>query len=131
MRAEDYAFVVLSRFVNSLSNYVSSGNSRRCQACHLPACLLCCPVSMAWWWAGWLLLAVLVHIPLNLPPASHPPLMQGGAETIARGNDGGWALPIGALVLGLRHIGLSGYNAKVCGRVDVWPAHLVNGWANG
>jgi hypothetical protein len=57
--------------------------------------------------------------------------MQGGAETIARGNDGGWALPIGALVLGLRHIGLSGYNAKVGGWVDVWPARLINGWANG
>ena len=39
--------------------------------------------------------------------------LQGGAGAIAGGADGGWALSIGALVLGLRHIGLSGYGAQV------------------
>lgn len=52
------------------------------------------------------------HIPI-LPPAT---TVQGGAATISRGSDGGWALPIGALVLGLRHVGLSGYGAQVRGR---------------
>lgn len=42
-----------------------------------------------------------------------PPHPQGGAAAISHGADGGWALPIGALVLGLRHIGLSGYGAQV------------------
>jgi hypothetical protein len=39
--------------------------------------------------------------------------LQGGAAAIAGGSDGGWALPIGSLVLGLRHVGLSGYNPTV------------------
>ena len=47
VRAEDYAFVVLSRFVNSLSNYVSCTDSRwnasRLRAC-LHACMLVVPL---------------------------------------------------------------------------------------
>jgi len=53
-----------------------------------------------------------MQIPQSLPPPlSLSP--QGGAAAISGGSDGGWALPIGALVLGLRHIGLSGYGAQV------------------
>ncbi|KAL4852989.1 Phosphoglucan [Chlorella vulgaris] len=63
IRTEDYAFVLLSRFVNSLEQ-------------------------------------------------------RGGASTIAGGSDGAWALPIGSLVLGLRHIGLSGYNPTECMAVE-------------
>jgi hypothetical protein len=40
---------------------------------------------------------------------------QGGADALAGANDGGWALPIGCLVLALRHIGLNGYNQQVPG----------------
>lgn len=47
---------------------------------------------------------------LPLPPA------QGGAAAIASGSDGGWALPIGALVLSLRHLGLGGYAPQVGAR---------------
>lgn len=46
------------------------------------------------------------------PPAS---LAQGGAAAISGGSDGAWALPIGALVLGLRHLGLGGYAPQVWG----------------
>uniref|UniRef100_A0A1D2A6P8 CBM20 domain-containing protein n=2 Tax=Auxenochlorella protothecoides TaxID=3075 RepID=A0A1D2A6P8_AUXPR len=31
---------------------------------------------------------------------------QGGAESLVQGKDGGWALPLGSLVLGLRQVGL-------------------------
>lgn len=39
---------------------------------------------------------------------------RGGAEFLATANDGAWALPIGALVLSLRQIGLTGYNHAEC-----------------
>ncbi len=39
---------------------------------------------------------------------------RGGAEFLAAANDGSWALPIGALVLSLRQIGLTGYNHAEC-----------------
>jgi len=39
---------------------------------------------------------------------------RGGADHLASGNDGAWALPVGALVLSLRHIGLTGYNQSEC-----------------
>ena len=34
------------------------------------------------------------------------------------GSDGTWALPIGTLVIGLRHIGLSGYNPSECMAIE-------------
>lgn len=39
---------------------------------------------------------------------------KGGAEFLATANDGSWALPIGALVLSLRQIGLTGYSQSEC-----------------
>ncbi|KAL4433837.1 hypothetical protein ABPG75_000278 [Micractinium tetrahymenae] len=69
VRAEDYAFVLLSRFINSVEE-------------------------------------------------------KGGAATIAAGSDGGWALPIGALVLGLRHLGLGGYSAQECMAIE----HELAAW---
>ena len=39
---------------------------------------------------------------------------KGGADYLASANDGAWALPIGALVLSLRHIGLTGYCQSEC-----------------
>jgi phosphoglucan,water dikinase len=39
---------------------------------------------------------------------------RGGAEFLATANDGSWALPIGALVLSLRQIGLTGYSHAEC-----------------
>lgn len=39
---------------------------------------------------------------------------QGGAEGLAGGPDGNWALPIGAAVLGVRHMGLSGWAPAEC-----------------
>lgn len=59
VRAEDYAFVLLSRFINTLED-------------------------------------------------------KGGANGLAHGNDGGWSLPLGCLVLGLRHVGLSGFDPGEC-----------------
>ena len=41
-------------------------------------------------------------------------LAQGGAETLVLGKDGEWALPIGASVLAVRHIGLSGWQPAEC-----------------
>ncbi|PRW57887.1 water chloroplastic isoform A [Chlorella sorokiniana] len=69
VRAEDYAFVLFSRFINAIEE-------------------------------------------------------QGGAQAISRGSDGGWALPIGALVLGLRHIGLSGFGAQECMAIE----HELTAW---
>jgi phosphoglucan,water dikinase len=40
--------------------------------------------------------------------------VQGGAATIASSPDAAWALPIGALVLGLRQVGLSGFDPGEC-----------------
>lgn len=39
---------------------------------------------------------------------SAPPrtMRKGGAESLVQGKDGGWALPLGSLVLGLRQVGL-------------------------
>jgi phosphoglucan,water dikinase len=59
IRAEDYIFMLLSRFMNSIDE-------------------------------------------------------KGGSDYLVDGNDGAWALPIGALVLSLRHIGLSGYKQSEC-----------------
>ncbi|PSC69113.1 water chloroplastic [Micractinium conductrix] len=69
VRAEDYAFVLLSRFINSVEN-------------------------------------------------------KGGAGGIASGSDGAWALPIGALVLGLRYLGLGGYASQECMAVE----HELAAW---
>lgn len=44
--------------------------------------------------------------------------MQGGAAALAAGSDSGWGLPIGTLVLGLRHIGLCGFEAGECMAVE-------------
>lgn len=41
-------------------------------------------------------------------------MMQGGSDYLKSANDGAWALPIGAIVLSLRHIGLSGYMQSEC-----------------
>ncbi|GAB4819879.1 hypothetical protein N2152v2_006925 [Parachlorella kessleri] len=63
VRTEDYAFVLLSRFINMLEE-------------------------------------------------------KGGAGALAGGNDGTWALPLGALVLGLRHVGLGGFQLGECMAVE-------------
>ena len=44
--------------------------------------------------------------------------MQGGTEYLETGNDGQWALPLGALVICLRHIGLSGYEQSECMAIE-------------
>lgn len=59
IRAEDYCFVLLSRFINVLES-------------------------------------------------------RGGAENLAKGNDGGWGLPLGALVLSLRQLGMCGFEPPEC-----------------
>jgi len=59
IRTEDYAFVLLSRFINGLEE-------------------------------------------------------RGGSNTLAEGNDGTWGLPLGALVIALRHVGLCGFQPAEC-----------------
>jgi phosphoglucan,water dikinase len=59
IRAEDYIFMMLSRFINNLED-------------------------------------------------------KGGYAFLQDANDGSWALPIGALVLSIRHIGLTGYQQSEC-----------------
>ena len=59
IRAEDYLFVLLSRFINTVED-------------------------------------------------------KGGSDYLEQGSDGAWALPIGALVLSLRHIGITGYMQSEC-----------------
>lgn len=59
IRAEDYIFVLLSRFINNIES-------------------------------------------------------KGGSDYLQDGTDGTWALPIGALVLSLRHIGITGYMQSEC-----------------
>ena len=45
-------------------------------------------------------------------------LKQGGAETLAGQGDPAWALPLGAVVLGVRHMGLSGWQASECMAIE-------------
>lgn len=45
-------------------------------------------------------------------------MLQGGAAALASGSDSGWALPVGALVLGLRQVGLSGFEPGECMAVE-------------
>ena len=44
--------------------------------------------------------------------------LQGGAEGLAGQNDPAWALPLGAVVLGVRHMGLSGWQAAECMAIE-------------
>jgi hypothetical protein len=82
-----------------------------CPACSAPACSC-------------------VHLPPSAATSnsrfnpSFQDALQGGAAAIAGGSDGGWALPIGSLVLGLRHVGLSGYNPTECMAVE----HELAAW---
>jgi len=69
IRAEDYVFVLLSRFINKVED-------------------------------------------------------RGGARALAGGTDGLWGLPIGALVIGLRHLGLSGYESSECMALE----HELTAW---
>lgn len=39
---------------------------------------------------------------------------QGGSQTLAEGSDSAWALPLGAAVLSVRHIGLGSWNQSEC-----------------
>lgn len=43
---------------------------------------------------------------------------QGGFEYLMNGSDGVWALPLGSLVLCLRHLGLSGYQQAECMAIE-------------
>lgn len=43
---------------------------------------------------------------------------QGGAEGLAGATDAGWAQPIGAAVLGIRHMGMSGWEPAECTAVE-------------
>lgn len=45
-------------------------------------------------------------------------LPQGGAEGLAGQNDPAWALPLGAVVLGVRHMGLSGWQVAECMAIE-------------
>ena len=40
--------------------------------------------------------------------------LQGGAEGLAGQADNAWDLPLGAIVLGVRHMGLSGWQGPEC-----------------
>ena len=44
--------------------------------------------------------------------------MQGGSEGLAGATDAGWAQPIGAAVLGIRHMGMSGWEPAECIAVE-------------
>jgi len=43
---------------------------------------------------------------------------QGGPAALAKGEDAAWALPIGAAVLAIRHVGLSGWEPRECAAVE-------------
>lgn len=40
--------------------------------------------------------------------------LQGGADGLAGQADSAWDLPLGAIVLGVRHMGLSGWQGPEC-----------------
>ena len=44
--------------------------------------------------------------------------LQGGAANLSAGTDSAWALPIGAAVLGVRHVGLGGWQPQECMAVE-------------
>ena len=44
--------------------------------------------------------------------------LQGGAGGLAGATDAGWAQPIGAAVLGIRHMGMSGWEPAECTAVE-------------
>ncbi len=43
---------------------------------------------------------------------------QGGPEALAGGEDGGWALPLGAALLGVRQVGLGGWQTAECAAIE-------------
>lgn len=43
---------------------------------------------------------------------------RGGASALSSGSDGAWGLPLGALVVGLRHLGLSGFDPGECMAIE-------------
>ena len=45
-------------------------------------------------------------------------MLQGGPDALASGADAAWALPIGAAVLAVRHVGLSGWQPRECAAVE-------------
>ena len=49
---------------------------------------------------------------LNFSPVNRG--QQGGPEVLAGAADGAWALALGALVLGVRHVGLGGWAPEEC-----------------
>ncbi|KAK9806472.1 hypothetical protein WJX73_000758 [Symbiochloris irregularis] len=44
--------------------------------------------------------------------------VQGGPEALAQGGDKAWALPLGAAVLGVRHLGLGGWQGPECMAIE-------------
>ena len=43
---------------------------------------------------------------------------QGGAEALAKAGDEAWRMPLGAAVLSVRHIGLSGWSQAECAALE-------------
>ena len=44
--------------------------------------------------------------------------VQGGAEALAQAGDEAWRMPLGAAVLSVRHIGLSGWSQAECAALE-------------
>lgn len=150
VRAEDYAFVLLSRFINTLEEKVwwwrwcvcvwGKGGGECCGLTQCGGCggwedcargsrtdkslsrVHCTPGGVGGCRGCPRSLVPLLQTPTHPPPThTHaPPLppAQGGAAALAGGNDGTWALPIGALVLGLRNVGLCGFELGECMAVE-------------
>ena len=88
LRAEEYAFVLLSRLLSMLAEQVR----------HL-----------------------LTHVQCRQKPSgadSHCSGAQGGPAHLAAAQDSAWAKPLAAAVLGVRHMGLSGWQTAECMAVE-------------
>ena len=102
LRAEEYAFVLLSQFTNAIEAQVHTRQIHHCTVKH-EAVLVWKPGQVA---------------VTRMFTTAHLHLSQGGAAQLSAGQDPAWALPIGAAVLGVRHMGLGGWQPQECMAVE-------------
>lgn len=102
IRAEDYAFVLLSRFVGMLDNQARMGLGAQAE-------LICTVTLTSWQHTGSELLRT--HRPGSRAADGG---MQGGAEALAGGGDGGWALPLSGAATVVRQVGQAGWQQVEC-----------------
>lgn len=133
IRCEDYFFVLLSQFINVVEQQVT------CAACCISAlCSILILFVYVFFMIGFTFSMVCsVWFDVCFPAINHcchnivlpafslvsntvvaRACSQGGAASIAASSSASWALPLGSVVLSLRHVMLSGWEPAECLAVE-------------